>query len=612
MLAPALRATAGEIHAADRDPPALRLGQPQQAGRRRCSSPRRSRRRAPRLLPAAARARNRRARAGSVPDSRTRRARTARPRPPGRELRAFPRRARQAAPPAARGFGSATASPSALAWYSAPSRRSGRYSSGASTRTVRPGLQAEPAAHEADTDRDRDQRHAQGRGQLEDGAGQEGDPERPHRRPPIALADVRERRRLSPGPVERPQRGQPAHHVEEVGRQEPQGEPPLPGPLLRVAPDQPHEHRDERQRGEHDQRRAEVDRGHERQDGHGNDTGEHELRQVPGEVGLEAVDALHRGRDDLPAPRRRPPTSAGARRRRSTRSSRSSESTAWAARRPATSNDQASAPRAAKASASRSTSVHRAAERGAVEGSGDDPRQQERLQQHDESAWPRRRRRPEPAAAAPRSRARAAVSRGARYGLGRGLDARRIRRRRARFGLVAAEPLPEHVSRSSPGRGGSPADRSRRRSRSPSACSARTPRRDGEAVRKVRARDHHARIQAREQGRHEEDGPERRGGEGQPAPSPVRRRPPRGRGRRRRARPAGPAGRRPCRSGRRRPPPSTTRKPRSDQHGGEDEPPRRAGGTVAELAARPHRQVAWLRGRRTRARARHRPAPNSR
>ena len=35
-------------------------------------------------------------------------------------------------------------------------------------------------------------------------------------------------------------------------------------------------------------------------DGHGNDTGEHQLRQVPGEVGLEAVDPLHRGRDDLP------------------------------------------------------------------------------------------------------------------------------------------------------------------------------------------------------------------------------------------------------------------------------------------------------------------------
>ncbi len=39
---------------------------------------------------------------------------------------------------------SATAAPSALAWYSAPSRRTGRYSSGASTSTVSPAWRPIP------------------------------------------------------------------------------------------------------------------------------------------------------------------------------------------------------------------------------------------------------------------------------------------------------------------------------------------------------------------------------------------------------------------------------------------------------------------------------------
>ena len=86
---------------------------------------------------------------------------------------------------------SATARPSALAWYSAPSRRSGRYSSGASTSTVRPACEPEAAVDQPHADRHRDERDAERRRQLEHRPRQEADAQRPHRRAAVALADRR-------------------------------------------------------------------------------------------------------------------------------------------------------------------------------------------------------------------------------------------------------------------------------------------------------------------------------------------------------------------------------------------------------------------------------------
>ena len=71
--------------------------------------------------------------------------------------------------------------------------------------------------------------------------------------------------------------------------------------LLRVAADQPHEHGHERQRREQDERRRDVDGRDPREHRDRHDAGEHDLRQVAGEVRLEAVHALHRGRRDLGA-----------------------------------------------------------------------------------------------------------------------------------------------------------------------------------------------------------------------------------------------------------------------------------------------------------------------
>ena len=383
MLAPALRATTGEIHTADRDPPALRVGQPQQQV-------------GDGALPHAARADERhhfsrpkleletvehRLRASRVAERDT-----LEPHDLDRRVgsceRSLVTHGRRRLQQPEDSVGDREPICARVVFGPEPPQR--KVQLGGEHEDGEACLQAEPAAHEADTDRHRDQGHAQGRGQLEDGAGQEGDPERPHRRPPIALADVCERRRLSPGPVERPQRGQPAHHVEEVGRQEAQGEPPLPGSLLRVTPDQPHEHRDERERGEHHQRRAKVDRGHEHQDGHGNDTGEHQLRQVPGEVGLEAVDALT-------AAATISPSSAAVRRPRLAAEAPLDEVQPKLGEhrvgRAAAGDLERPGERAAGGEGEREQEhVGPQGRRGrAVEGSGHDPRQQERLQQHDES-----------------------------------------------------------------------------------------------------------------------------------------------------------------------------------------------------------------------------------
>ena len=97
--------------------------------------------------------------------------------------------------------------------------------------------------------------------------------------------------------------------------------------------------------------------------------GEHELGQVPPEVRLAARRRPAPGGRDLAA-LDAVERSGCDRRRRPTSASRSSDSTVEAARRPATSNHQASMPRAANARASR-TRPAATARSDAVEGAGD-------------------------------------------------------------------------------------------------------------------------------------------------------------------------------------------------------------------------------------------------
>ncbi len=164
-----------------------------------------------------------------------------------------------------------------------------------------PGLETEPTAVETNADGDRDERDAQRRRQLQHRSGEEADPQRAHRGPPVLLAHLDDRLGLSPTAVERAKGRQPAHDVEEVRREQPQRVPALPRALLGVPADQPHEERHERERHQHDQGGLDVDprRPGEHRDRH--EAGEHDLGQVAAEVGLEPVHALNRGGGDLGA-----------------------------------------------------------------------------------------------------------------------------------------------------------------------------------------------------------------------------------------------------------------------------------------------------------------------
>ena len=157
------------------------------------------------------------------------------------------------------------------------------------------GLEADSALGEPHADHDGDERDAQGRRELEDRSRQERRAKRLHRRPAVLLADLGDARRLRARAVERPQRRQPAHDVEEMVGEQRQRLPALACAPLRIAADEPHEHGDEREREEHHACREEIDRRDEREDGDRHDDRQDDLREVARERRLERVHARHGG-----------------------------------------------------------------------------------------------------------------------------------------------------------------------------------------------------------------------------------------------------------------------------------------------------------------------------
>ena len=152
-------------------------------------------------------------------------------------------------------------------------------------------LEADVPVDEPHADRDRNERDPERRGQLEHRARQERDAERAHRRAPVLVGDSRDLGCLRLAAVERAQRRQPAHHVEEVSGQHPQCLPALAGAAFGRAPDQPHEERHERQRQQHHARRDQIEPRDRDQHGNRHDDREHRLRQVAREQRLQRVDA---------------------------------------------------------------------------------------------------------------------------------------------------------------------------------------------------------------------------------------------------------------------------------------------------------------------------------
>ena len=162
-------------------------------------------------------------------------------------------------------------------------------------------LEPDVAVDELDADRHGDERDSEGRGELEDGARKERNPQRLHRRVSIALARLGDRGSLRTTAVVRAQGGEAANDVQEMCRQHRERTPARPRALLRIAADQRHEQRDEGKSQHHDERGGEVEWRDPRDDRQRHDDGENELRQETREVGLERCEAVDGCGGDLAA-----------------------------------------------------------------------------------------------------------------------------------------------------------------------------------------------------------------------------------------------------------------------------------------------------------------------
>ncbi len=155
-----------------------------------------------------------------------------------------------------------------------------------------PGQQ--PQAH-----LDRDERRGERGGKLQDERRQERYPQRGHGRGPVLACYLPDLCRLRLGAAEDLQGRQALDHVQEVATQTRQRPPLLLGALLRVQSDQHAEHRDQGQRHRDDQAGNPVRGGDRGEHGQRDQAAEHELGQVPREVGVQCIEPLGCQRGDL-------------------------------------------------------------------------------------------------------------------------------------------------------------------------------------------------------------------------------------------------------------------------------------------------------------------------
>ena len=162
-------------------------------------------------------------------------------------------------------------------------------------------LEPDAALHEPHADGHRDERDAERRCELQDRARQERQPQRAHRGPAVLVAHPCDPLRLGLGAVERAERRQSTHHVEEVRGEEVQRPPAGVRAAGGRAPDQPHEDRDEGECEKHDPRREGVDPRDDADHGDRHDDRQHDLRQRPGQDRLQGVHSGDGRRRDLRA-----------------------------------------------------------------------------------------------------------------------------------------------------------------------------------------------------------------------------------------------------------------------------------------------------------------------
>ncbi len=137
-------------------------------------------------------------------------------------------------------------------------RRSGQYTSGASSSTVKPVVKAHLAEHQPQADADRDQRHPEGGQQLEHQRRQERDPQRRHRRAAVGGGQFGDAMLGPGGAAQRPQRGDSGDQVQQPRLQGRHGGQRRRRALGGRQADQHHEDRDQRQRDHHDHSRFQV------------------------------------------------------------------------------------------------------------------------------------------------------------------------------------------------------------------------------------------------------------------------------------------------------------------------------------------------------------------
>ena len=156
------------------------------------------------------------------------------------------------------------------------------------------GGEAQVATEQTKADGHRHERHGEGGQQLEDQRREERHPQGGHGGRAVAVRDVADRGHLGLGPAEDLEGREAGHHVEEVAGQALEQTGLASHPNLRRGAHQRHEQRDQRHRHRDDHRRDPVGPQHHDDDGDRDDDGQEQLREIPGEVAVQGVDAAGR------------------------------------------------------------------------------------------------------------------------------------------------------------------------------------------------------------------------------------------------------------------------------------------------------------------------------
>ncbi len=164
------------------------------------------------------------------------------------------------------------------------------------------GVERDRAAEQPEAEDHGDEPGADAGEELHRQCGEEGDPQRRHRRLAEALGRRGHLAAALGGAAERPEGRQTADELEEAGGQRREA-PPLPSRLRRGPPaEEDHRHRHERDDPEQDEQRDPVRPGHPGEDADRGEAGQDRLRQVPAEVDVERRGAPRRGQGQLAGP----------------------------------------------------------------------------------------------------------------------------------------------------------------------------------------------------------------------------------------------------------------------------------------------------------------------